>query len=305
MSETPDSIYQLLKRYEGQFTPSAPYLMLEVGTLDVDNRAFSGLSTKTETDPEPIPHRSGEVQRNPPGHFEGERWVTSQITRQRRPPHDVWRRTITIQPAPKAALQRLQLVFAVSRPLPQVWSVTANGITVTASASQTSVSVDIWDASTAQWTGQANGISHSDSLLIHRPAGVVGGALGAFTIPVSPVTIIYAPPADSLRASTASYAEGQTVGCTTDFSSSTDQSHTVPTSVIDTATMSSILGVAAGKFAGLAEIDDATGKSKDPAGAAQFTSMMSIAMAVGTGANAGGPGQGDIFDFLHNVEMAC
>jgi hypothetical protein len=255
----------------------------------------------------------------------GDTWVSTQI-------NSHWIRTTTIEPAPHVALGPVQLVFNVSRPVAGGWSVTAGGVTATADGTETSLSIDIWDSSTASWTITANGFSHSDSLLIQRPSGLLGGAIGAFTIPVLPVTIVYAPPADSLKSSVATYGQGQTVGQSTDFTSSTDQSHTVPTAVTDVATMKSLLGSAASSFT-----DASTNKALSAADQAaalldaglfsnigtelgtlsasettgitdqsetQMTVTTTTNTVVGTGANAGGPGQGDVIYFFHNLRMA-
>ena len=242
MPATPDSVYQLLKSYESQFQAPAPYVYLIVGTLNVDNGNFTGLTTKSSTDPEPIEHSPGQTPHNPPGHFEGDEWITVSINSR-------WIRTVTTEPAPHVVLGPVQLVFNISRPLAQGWSVTTGGITVQADDTQTSLSIDIWDEDSASWTMQANGFSHSNSLRIQRPAGILGGALGAFTIPVLPVTIVYAPPVNSLKKSLATYAEGQTVGQTTDFATSSDQSQTVPLTVANVAAMTQMLGSTSAGFA--------------------------------------------------------
>ena len=62
--------------------------------------------------------------------------------------------------------------------------------------------------------------------MIQRPAGLPGA--GAFTIPVIPVAIIYAPPVDSLGKSVATYGVSDTVGTTVSYDFSTDSSETVP-----------------------------------------------------------------------------
>jgi hypothetical protein len=318
MSATADSIYQLLKSYEAQFQPPAPYVYVTVGTLNVDDGTFTGLTTESSTDPEPLEHLPGQTPRNPPPHFEGNTWVSVSIDSR-------WIETVTVEPAPHVALGPVQLVFNISRALEQGWSVTAAGVTVQANPTQTSLSIDIWDASTASWTIQANGRSHSDSLRIQRPAGLLGGALGAFTIPVLPVTIVYAPPVDSLKMSTATYLQGQTVGQTTDLTTSSDQSHTVPKTVLDTGTFSSVLTYAAGKLfdatdpTGVALIEDglfsgaATQMGQLSASETQgitdesdtqMTVTTTTSTTVGTGANSGGPGQGDAIYYLHNLRMA-
>ena len=320
MSATTDDIYAALKALEGKFSPPAPYFYLDVGTFNVDTGAFTGLTTSTTTDPEPIEHQPGQTPHNPPPHFQGDEWVSVSISPR-------WIRTVTDTPAPQVPLQPVQLVFTLSRSITSGWSVTANGISAQASPGQTSLSVDIWDASSAEWTIQANGKTHSDAMRLQRPGGVLGGALGAFTIPVLPVTIIYATPADSLGSSTATYGQGQTVGQTTDLTNSTDTSHTVPKSVVDTATLRSLFESVSGTFSGLAK-NDPTGAALVDAGLfsgaasqmgqvsasettgitdqseMQMTVMTTTSTALGTTAHAGGPGVGDVIYFYHNLQMA-
>ena len=332
MPATPDSVYQLLKSYESQFQLPAPYVYLTVGALNVDNGTFTGLTTKSSTDPEPIEHSPGQTPKNPPGHFQGAEWITVSINSR-------WIRTITTEPAPHVALGPVQLVFNVSRPLPQGWSVTANGTTAQADGTQTNLSIDIWDAENASWTIQANGFSHTDALRIQRPAGILGGALGAFTIPVLPVTIVYAPPVNSLNKSTATYAQGQTVGQTTDFGTSTDQSQTVPLTVANLAAMTAMLGSTAGSISSqlqansklppseqlpsdqvaylglegnlfslassqIGQINASQTQGITDQSDTQMTVITSTGTTFGTGASAGGPGQGDVIYFYHNLRMA-
>jgi hypothetical protein len=328
MSATANSIYQLVKSYEGKFTPPAPYFVLNVGTLNVDTGVFTGLSTQSETDPEPLEHRPGATPTNPPPHFVGETWVSVTIDSR-------WRQTTTITPAPHVPLQPVQLVFSISRPVSQGWSVSVSGETVQAGPGQTSVNVNIWDATIANWTMRVGTISHTDSLRIQRPAGVLGGALGGFTIPVLPVTIVYAPPADSLNQSTATYTQGQTVGQTSTLETTTDTSRTVPTTFADTGAFAQFLGYVAGKLnaaaaaaaatnpitAGLAAILEEVNIFSTAAAqvgqasatettgitdlsSVQMTVTTTTSTALGTGANAGGPGVGDAFYFFHDLRVA-
>ena len=45
------------------------------------------------------------------------------------------------------------------------------------------------------WRVEAGGKSYADTMLIQRP-GNLAGALGGLTIPVLPVSIVYAPPVE-------------------------------------------------------------------------------------------------------------
>jgi hypothetical protein len=328
MSATADSIYQLIKTSEGKFPIPAPYFSISVGTLNVDTGTFTGLTTTSETDPEPIEHKAGDRPISPQPHFVGTTWVSITIDSR-------WRRTTTRSPAPKAPLQPVLLVFSVSRPVPGGWSASANGETFQADSGQTTLSASIWDAAITPWSINAGGRSHSETIRIQRPAGWLGGALGGFTIPILPVTIIYAPPADSLGKSTATYTTGQSVGQTVTLDTSSDSSQTVPTSTSDLATFKQFLDYGAGKLAAVAAATDkVTGAFTEPTGAAlaeaglfsglssqlgqssasetsgitdlfdlQMTVTTSTSTALSTTAAAGGQGAGDTFYFLHNVRM--
>lgn len=312
MSGTANSIYQVLKNIEGQFTPPAPYFYLNVGTLDVDNGGFTGLSSvvikNPEGNPPPVRHGAGG------------------------PSPDEIVTTTTIYPKPIVPLQPVQLEFTVSRPLATGWTAIANDITLQATPGQTTINIDVWDASGANWTIQANGITHSDRMILERPAGILTGALGAFTIPVLPVTIIYAPPADSLGNSAAIYTQGQTVGQTTDITNSLDTSKTVPQQVVGPALMASFFNLAAGFLtaaagapgapaSGVAEATLEAGMFSTAATqigtvtASQTTGITdqnettmtmttTTSTGIGTTAHAGGPGVGDAIYFFRDVQMA-
>jgi hypothetical protein len=318
MTVTPESIYQLLKSYEGKFTPPAPYFSITVGTLDVDTGAFAGLVTTSVTDPEPVEHGPHDTPHSPPPHFVGLEWVSVTIDSH-------WKRTTTKTPAPKVPVQPVLLVFSVSRPVAGGWGVSVNGETVQADPGSTSLSVGIWDSASASWTINAGAASHSDNLRLQRAPGVLGGALGGFTIPVLPVTIVYAPPADSLQKSVATYTDGQTVGQTLTFDSSSDTSRQVPTSAVDLTTFKSALDLAAGKLGALADptglalvesglfsgISSQIGQvsSSETTGITegtdeQMTVTTTTSTAFATSAANGGPGVGDTIYFLHNVLMA-
>jgi hypothetical protein len=316
MAVTADTIYQMIKKYEGQFSPPAPYVTVSVGTFDVDQSAFNGLTTTSETDPEPLPHGPHDTPKNPQPHYAGEDWVSVTIDAH-------WRRTTTLTPAPKVPLNPVLLSFSVSRPA-GAWSVSVNGVTSTAAPGQTTLAVDIWDSEVANWSIQAGAASHKDTIRIQHPAGaVVGAAVGAFTIPVLPVTVVYAPPADSLKQSAATYSQGQTVGTTVTTDWSTDTSHTASnpdTAYSDGATFKGFLdklGVvvkaagAPGVATVISTISDQIGQLSSTtttgitdATELQLTLTETTTNAISTSAANGGPGVGDIVEFFHNLKMA-
>ena len=215
---TADSLYQLIKQFESTFPLPAPYVTVDVGTFDAAAGTFQGLTTTVDKDPEPLEHGPNQHPVNPAPRFVGTGWRSVTIDAH-------WRQTITIVPAPKVPLAPVLLQFRIKNAATS-WSVTVGGFTTSAPACQASISVSIWDRTTVSWSIRAGASTYSDKLMIQRPAGLPGA--GAFTIPVIPVAIIYAPPVDSLGKSVATYGVSDTVGTTVSYDFSTDSSETVP-----------------------------------------------------------------------------
>jgi hypothetical protein len=309
-------LYNLIKSYEDQFPLPAPYVTVNVGTFDVTTGTFSGLTSRTTTDPEPIQH---EPNQKPTGkaYYQGATYVTIDVSAQ-------WKSTTTITPAPQVPLAPVLLQFVISN-FAAAWSVTVDGRTTSVPAGQTSVSVSIWDAQAANWSIQAGGKTHSDRLMIQRPAGTMGVGAGAFTIPVLPITIVYAPPKDSLVKSSASYTQGTTIGTTITTTFGTDNSQTNPnmqTSYATAQQFSDALTVA-GQIVGLEGQAGATASKAlgDIGGVlGKFTSSTttelsqttdnsmtfteSLTQGLVTVPQEGGPGAGDVIQFARNVLMA-
>lgn len=311
-----DTLYNLIKSYEDQFPIPAPYVTVNVGTLNAASGTFTGLTTHVTTDPEPVEHTANQHPVNPPPKFVGETYVSININAQ-------WKRTSTIEPAPKVALAPVKLQFNVTGTTAP-WSVTVNGVTATASAGQQSVSVDIWDSQSATWNIQAGAQSHHDSLRIQRPVGLLGVGVGAFTIPVLPISIIYAPPKDSAGRSTATYSEGDTYGTSFETTFGTDTSSTSATMQTSYAAPSFIgnmlsqlgtaLGLAGTGAAGAAKAvstiasefgkvtsTETTDNSETTDDKLTFTETTSNGF--GTTAAAGGPGSGDVIVFARGIQM--
>jgi hypothetical protein len=324
MATPADVIYQLIKSNESKFPLPAPYVTLNVGTFNAASGTFSGLTTKVVTDPEPIEHEPNQQPRNPAPTFRGAEWVSITIDSH-------WRRTTTSVPAPIVPLAPIMLQFAIAN-ASSAWSVVVNGVTVSAPSTQATVSVSIWDAAMVTWSVQAGAKSYKDTLKIQRPKGAVGFGVGAFTIPVLPVSIIYAPPADSLSKSAATYIQGQTLGTTVTTSFGTDTSKTVPDAQTEYGrlgdfqagldTLSQFLGVLVGANAAdtaaygaaskiVGDISSQLGKftSNVQTGISdlnesQLTVTQTTTNTLSTIANAGGPGSGDLVHFYKNVRMA-
>jgi hypothetical protein len=218
MSVAGDQLYQLIKTDESQFPIPAPYVTVNVGTFNAASGTFSGLTTTVDFDPEPIEHSPKQHPINPAPKYQGSEWVSITINSR-------WQRTITSTPAPIVPLAPILLQFSVEN-YASAWSVAANGITANAAAGQTSLTLSIWDATIVNWGITVGESFYKDTVRIQRPAGLVDFGAGAFTIPVIPCTVVYAPPADSLGLSVASYLSGQTIGTSLTTSFSSDSSTT-------------------------------------------------------------------------------
>jgi hypothetical protein len=316
---TPDQLYAAIKEWEGTFPLPAPYVTVDVGTFDAAAGTFMGLKTTVEFDPEPIEHQPGQHPTNPAPKFAGTRWIEVTINAR-------WQRTITSVPAPKVALAPVQLKFSVTNTT-AAWSVAVNGKSTDVPAGQTTVNVSIWDFDHAVWGIQAGASSYHDNLKIQRPGQIP--AAGGFTIPVIPVAIIYAPPVDSLKLSTASYGIGSTIGTTTSYEFSTDTSDTVPTTIPQFAGASILKGgldfiatvlgdtkavgsdpedPAPGKV--LSKISDQIGtlSSSTTTGemesdGTQITVTDTSSTKFTTNVSGGGPGAGDEIFYLKNVRV--
>ena len=201
------------------------------------------------------------------------------------------------------------------------WSVTAGGFTTSAPAGQTTLSISIWDRAIVDWTIQAGARTYSDELRIQRKAGLPGA--GAFTIPVIPVAIVYAPPVDSLKKSVASYGVTDTVGTTVSYDFSTDSSETVPKlssaftglsdfkSGLDAISQALSLAGDAAESKAVSTISSQLGTvtgseqmGETDSSGMSLTIIESASETLNTNTNAGGPGAGDLIVFQKNVQVA-
>ena len=262
---TPEQLYQLIKEYEAEIPIPAPFVTVDVGTFDAATGTFTGLTTRVITNPEPLEHEPGQTPINPAPRFEGAEYVMVSIDAQ-------WRETVTREPAPVVPLAPVLLQFNVTNTTGP-WSVTVDGYTTNVAAGLASVSVNVWDRTAHQWTLQVGAGGHQDKLMIQRKGSIP--AAGGFTIPVLPVAIVYAPPADSGKKSTATYAEGDTVGTSITYDFSTDSSQTVEPVFADGSELNaylSVVGIALGVEGQLAGLDalsatNAAEKAQDAADA--------------------------------------
>lgn len=315
MPLTADQVYDLIKLEEGRFTPPAPYVTVDVGTLDVATGDFSGLRTTSFRDPEPIQHGPDEQPVNPPPRFVGNRWISVTVD-------STWHRTRTSTPAPQVPLAPVLLRFSVTG-TSGAWTVRFGGTTHSVPAGQRATTVNVWDAASVSWSVTAGSVDASDRLLIQRPTGPPAAALGAFTIPVLPVSIVYAPPVDSLGRSKATYSTAQTVGTSVDIGISRETGSTVP--VQATGFVGQLQGFTAA-LTGEATILSAAGAERtatvfnqvveqlgqitstqettvSDGSESTFTVGQSTSDTAGTSAAGGGPGEGDTLHFYKDLRM--
>lgn len=315
MSLSADDVYQAVKAAESTFPLPAPYFTVDVGTFNVATGVFNGLNTDTEVDQEPVEHGPGQHPRNPAPRFIGSNRVSVSIDAR-------FHRTITTEPAPHVPLAPVLVKFSVTNAATS-WTVRVNGADTSVRAGRSSVLVDVWDAAAARWRISIGSRVRSDIVWFQRPHGPHPAALGAFTIPVLPLTIVYAPPVDSLGASSAKYSAAKTVGSTVDFGVTTDVSSTVP---VQGSMFLTSLSLAKGTFEVDALALKATGNkvasdvfSQISAQIGEISSTEQTGVADGTESTmtliqstsdelratvtSGGPGVGDVLYFYRDVRM--
>ena len=302
---TPEQLYQLIKEVEAEIPVPAPFVTVEVGTFDAAAGKFTGLTTQVIAGIGPI---EGETNIPPPG-FQGSEYVYYSINAQ-------GRETVTRVPAPSVPVAPVLLQFNVTN-FTGPWSVTVDGYTTNAAAGQASVSVNAWDITTHNWTLQAGGGGHQDRLFIQRTESIP--AAGGFTIPVLPVAIVYDPPADSEKLSTATYAQGNTFGNSITCDFNTDSSQTVEATFADGTAFRAFLGVVAtaltavGGAAASAGANINSGLAAFPSdqeiqqeglttdNSSTVTTTYSSTSTISATAYGGGPGVGDTIVYYKDV----
>ena len=311
MSTPAAALYNLIKSNESKFPIPAPYFTVNVGTFNAAAGTFSGLTTTVDFNPEPLPHSPNQKPIIPAPKYVGARWVSVGINAK-------FQETTTSVPAPQVPLAPVLLEFSITN-ASAGWSVTVGGTTVSAPATQTSLTVSIWDTVVVGWSIKCGSKSHSDRLQIQRPGGISDYGVGAFTIPVVPVAIVYAPPADSLNKSVATYTQGSTIGTTVTNSFETDTSNTVPqytaasnfkagldtlTKVLSGLKDTVASDVVSGISAQFGTISHTMTTGISDLSETQMTVTQSTSSGISTVTTAGGPGSGDVFHFYKNVMMA-
>jgi hypothetical protein len=88
------------------------------------------------------------------------------------------------------------------------------------------MTVDVGQAKKVNWTVRSGDHVYSDTLEIERPP-IIG--VGAFTIPVFPLSVVYAPPKDKKEQNQVVYSRATSVGTTITMSTGRHESTTTPT----------------------------------------------------------------------------
>jgi phage baseplate assembly protein gpV len=328
---TPDQLYQQITQFQGIIPIPSPFVTINVGTFDAVTAKWTGLTTTVATDPEPMQHEPDQHPTNPAPRYEGDRYISVTINAK-------WQATTTVVPAPIVQIAPVLLQFTMAN-TSGPWSVTVNGFTQSAPAGQNTITCNVWDRTIITWSIDVGGRPHADGLRIQRQAGIP--LYGAFTIPVIPIAIVYAPPADSQKKSTATYGTSDSIGTSVSYDFSVDSSQTNEPVWVDGAAFKAFLSVVADALgvAGAAAAADgsAAGAAAAKTTAGQLTSaskdITSIgsllpsltdtnqqgtvnesgstvtvtytqSTALGTTAAGGGPGVGDNIIFYKNVLVA-
>lgn len=311
-------VFKQIKSLESVITLPIDYVTVDVGTFDAATGTFQGLTTKIETDPEPIEHGAGQHPMNPKPRFSGAVWISITIDTH-------WRRTFTRVPAPKVGLAPVLLKFSIKNHGGRSWTLNVRGQSVTVPAGQSSVTFNIWDITVVTWSIHFGNVSYTDRIMIQRSTDKLVGA-GAFSVPALPLSIVYAPPADAARLSKASYEVAESVGTTSSFQFSNDVSSSHPSlppllsnlqgiqTVLkglsdllsfskepDLNTLGKVLGAMASGIGTISGSDTIGAVSVD---GSSITITESKTQTIFAEAKNGGPGAGDVIHYLRDAKFA-
>jgi len=311
-------VFQRIKSLESAFPLPIDYFTIDMGTFDAATGAFAGRITHSRTDPEPIEHGPHQHPSNPKPHFQGEFWVSTTIDSR-------WRKTLTRVPAPKVGLVPVLLKFNIKNQGASSWAVVVAGETKTVRAGQSSILINIWDHGSANWSVKCGAKSYTDRILIQRSAVRIVGA-GAFSIPVLPLSIIYAPPADAAGLSKAVYETSESVGTTTSLLFSNEASSSKPSLPPRLSSLKNLQSAMNGLSALFGESEDPTMQGLSQALGKIAAGIGTISGTVTTGTvdedshsltitesrsqtlyaetKNGGPGAGDAIHYLRDAKFA-
>jgi hypothetical protein len=299
--DLPDTPFKEVKSVEELFPIPTPSAIIDVGTLDGFTGAFEGLVSTIEILP-PTPGGG-------PG----------------APPASNKPQVNEIPPAVEVDAVNVQLRFKIENRQAD-FSVTANGITVSAPQGVDELTIDVGSAHVVDWTVDSGPDRVSDRLVLRRPP-IIGA--GSFKLPVFPVTIIYEPPRDRQAKNKATYGTSKTIGTKVSISFSDEESTTRPARssffhLNGLRTQIELFVTALQTAAGLdkeeadTKIIDALNVIAKAIGKASATQTSGLSVTsdqsvttkdtveegISTGSNDGGPGIGDVIVFLRDVELA-
>jgi hypothetical protein len=198
------------------------------------------------------------------------------------------------------------------------FSVTVNGVTHTAPAGATQISVDVGFASKVVWTEKVGSFSAGDTLKITR-AGLNG--IGAYAVPVVPLTVIYEPPQDDAKTNAAWMSDLDTSSSTVAITSTTDtSSSTTSTSthsmIDDLVDLAPVVSAIEGIFPVASDVAGKLGSVAGAFGQAQTTYTDGTTISQDTEIDVTksdmsswgtylhlGPGQGDVIGYLGNARF--
>jgi hypothetical protein len=176
--------------------------------------------------------------------------------------------SISTPPVILSRAQKVALVFGVTHPQ-GTFTATVNGNTTSVPATATSIIVPVtgqpapdeptgarWIVS---WRVRTGAKSYSDSLIIDR----MSFGIGAFTIPVLPVAIVYDPPQDNAHDDIEVFSTSSAHGSTVSISLSTQNGYGVDVPTIWTSTSDMIAGVKAASDLVTAAAKDTTKPNLD------------------------------------------
>ena len=292
-SSDPDRNYRVIKNLEGCFAVPAPSLTAVVGTFDPITGKFTFSPQITDRSVRTIA---------PPVHDRSLGPVLKPI------------KSLDSVSTLSANAVNVALSFQSANGTPLHVSVSAapGAIPGPANATGSPATINVGKASAVTFTIRAGNKTYEDSLSIVRPP-VIG--IGAFTIPVLPVTIVYAVPQG-----TNSFSSSTTLSTTLKTTLSTDSSTTQPVDAdfISPATMfTTVTGLLKSFLPGPAGtpvdlmtklVTGLNGSTSQSAGqGTNVTQNHSVTISDTVGnqdkTGVGGPGVGDVFVFLSNVRV--
>lgn len=311
---TVDQLYQKIKELENVFPLPILSETIKIGTYDAKTGSFRGnmsiISEKLEPIKDLFP--GGKV---PPPQMQGDYWV-AWIEEKR----GFVRFKKIYMPAIRTPSATLQFdVENANVPI----TVTANGRSISGTKK---ILLDVGSDVEVNWDIERGRVRSHMQIRRNIPPNI---ALGAFTIPALPISLIYEPPPDKAMKSHVKYSTTKYIGTTTEVSFGTEKSGTRPVKPqgyrkttemqSDLKTAASIISTAATRIPipyasqavnalnfiadGLGKITATETRGYAEARGTSLTLKYSQSEKFDTSPNDGGPGFGDVIVYLKNVKF--